>query len=298
MPTTEKLSTALAMFMDKHRMPNSYKSTCERWFLPLADRLAALAVKRDSPLIVGINGAQGSGKSTLAELLEMLLNDRQIACVSLSIDDFYHTAAERHHLGDAIHPLLETRGVPGTHDLHLAHDTLDNLLKPEGSAILPRFDKANDDRFPLGEWQTTTLPVDVILIEGWCMGTTPQLQTELQTPVNDFEANEDHDGQWRRFVNDQLKEFYYPFFNRIDYWIMLRAPSFDCIYDWRLEQEQKLAANRSGDKIMSAEQVKRFVAHYERLTRHNLKYLAERMNEVFDLNDQRQIIDHFCNQQD
>ncbi len=46
-----------------------------------------------------------------------------------------------------MHPLLTTRGVPGTHDVELAQATIDSLAGDE-PALLPAFDKATDDRRP------------------------------------------------------------------------------------------------------------------------------------------------------
>ena len=49
---------------------------------------------------------------------------------------------------------------------------------------------------------------------------------------------------------------------------MLRAPSFDCVYGWRAEQEAGLTRRRQGAiPPMDAKALAHFVAHYERLTR-------------------------------
>jgi len=84
----------------------------------------------------------------------------------------------------------------------------------------------------------------------------------------------------------------------IDLWIMLQAPSFDCVYQWRLEQEQKLAdelnqseatASRQ-NQLMSAKQIVRFIQHYQRLTEHTLKQLPDRVNYLFQLDQDRHIV--------
>ena len=94
----------------------------KKWFSPLLEKYQTA---RDKPLIIGINGSQGSGKSTLADYLCTMLNERyQLRCVSLSLDDFYLTKLERQQLASQVHPLLETRGVPGTHDIPLALETI------------------------------------------------------------------------------------------------------------------------------------------------------------------------------
>ena len=37
----------------------------------------------------------------------------------ISIDDFYKTQKERLNLSKKVHPMLATRGVPGTHDVQM-----------------------------------------------------------------------------------------------------------------------------------------------------------------------------------
>ena len=112
----------------------------------LAAIFAAIAAERDHRLIVlGICGAQGSGKSTLARAVEQAAVRKGITAATLSLDDLYLTRAQREALGCTVHPLLRTRGVPGTHDMALGLEILDALERGE-AARLPRFDKASDDR--------------------------------------------------------------------------------------------------------------------------------------------------------
>src|SRR5690606_12103429 len=104
-------------FIERERLPAGYLDTVERWFLPLAERLLQKVASARGTLVVGISGSQGSGKSTLAALLVLLLRELMgLRAVNLSIDDFYLTRARRRDLARDIHPLLATRGVPGTHD--------------------------------------------------------------------------------------------------------------------------------------------------------------------------------------
>ena len=101
-------------------------------------------------MLVAINGSQGSGKTTVCDYLrDELQASYGLRTLSLSLDDFYLTRAQRQELAETVHPLLATRGVPGTHDMQLLADTLDALLDREPSVIaIPRFDKALDDRCP------------------------------------------------------------------------------------------------------------------------------------------------------
>ena len=231
------------------------------------------------PLLVGINGAQGSGKSTTAELLAItLLQVHGLKTIQCSIDDFYLTHAERVQLAQDIHPLLITRGVPGTHDLKLLHDTLNRLMTqgPAATTQVPRFNKALDDRLPKNDWETFRGKSDVVILEGWCVGTPPQPKTRLKGAINALEAEEDADGAWRTYVNDALCNGYRSLFDRLDLLVLLKIPDFSAVIEWRSLQEQKLAEQAGqliGSKIMDAAAIQRFVMHFERLTRWNLETL-------------------------
>ena len=97
--------------------------------------------------VYAIAGLQGTGKSTLSAQVAALAAGRGLRTVVLSIDDFYLGRRERLALGREVHPLLATRGAPGSHDVALAIDTIDALR--EGRATkLPRFDKIADRRLP------------------------------------------------------------------------------------------------------------------------------------------------------
>lgn len=276
-------------FLSQHKLADDFRRIAEQHYLPLARRLPEL---RDNKcqLLLGINGAQGTGKSTLADFLRLATEsmfDWNVAV--LSIDDFYYTLDERKTLAENVHPLLKTRGVPGTHDTDmLAHylKRLQQLGKSE-SIALPRFDKAIDDRADESRWPVVKGPIDLVILEGWCVGTQAQSDAELQRPVNTLERDEDSEGDWRRYVNNQLRRKYEPIFDQLDALIFIGAPNFDAILRWRLEQEEKLAAtspsNASG--LMSKQQITRFIQFYERLTRANLATLPDKGNIVFNLDD-------------
>ncbi|HJO35341.1 MAG TPA: hypothetical protein QF361_03860 [Gammaproteobacteria bacterium] len=224
------------------------------------------------PLLVGINGAQGAGKSTLCQLLQVVLEaGLGLRVAVLSIDDVYLTHAERQRLAREVHPLLAVRGVPGTHDVALAISLLDRLaaLRPGERLALPSFDKGRDDRRPPAQWPEVTGPVDIILFEGWCVGASAQPAAALATPINALEAEEDADGRWRSYVNAQLQGPYADLFDRLQRLILLQVPGWEKVHEWRCQQEQGLPA----EQRMDAEQVRRFIAFYERLTRHMLATL-------------------------
>lgn len=281
MPETPPANTLdVADFIRRHRLPADFSQVIERCYLPLA-RWVEREARRFCPLIVGIGGAQGTGKSTLADFLKLALAEHGAFSVAvLSLDDFYYTHAERHRLGSVVHPLLATRGVPGTHDLQMLSTCLDQLcvLKPGESMALPRFDKSEDDRADPATWPAVEGPLDVIVLEGWCLGAAPQSPASLGAPMNALERVADAGGVWRRYVNEQLAGTYATLFDRLDRLVYLRAPHFDAVRRWRLDQEHNLAADRGGG--MSDAEVGRFVEYFERLTRAMLDLPPSRADVV------------------
>lgn len=286
----------LSDFIERERLPHSYPETIGQWFRPLATSLAAKAKEENKALIVGINGCQGSGKSTLsAALVEILQHEQGLSSIAISLDDFYLTKAERQRLDLQVHPLLSSRGVPGTHDIALASQTIDQLLQKQSPTLIPRFNKAIDDRHLEENWTQVNEPIDIIILEGWCLGSQPQNFLELIEPINSLEREDDKDGIWRHFVNTELQK-YQTLFSKVDQWIMLKAPDFSCVYQWRLEQEEKLKLKSKNsnktDGIMSPEEIKRFIQHFQRITEHTLEEMPARVDYLFELDHQRNITLH------
>lgn len=253
--------------------------------MPLAHRMAERAARaRARPWIVGICGPQGSGKSTLAGSLRHLLQDAGLHAATLSLDDLYLTRAERAVLARRVHPLLATRGVPGTHDVALGIDLLERL-RAQRPVALPAFDKARDERRPPQQWQRVPAPLDVLLFEGWCVGARPQPEAELAAPLNALERAEDPRGTWRRYVNAALAGDYQRLYAPLDALVLLQAEGFEQVYAWRLEQEHKLrarlrAAGEALTATMDDAQLLRFIQLFERLTRHILAEMPARADVV------------------
>jgi len=284
--------------IDHHSLPQQFERWVDQYFRPLAKDIVQRKNNAKQAYVLGIQGTQGSGKSTAAEFLKCLLEkEHNLTCAVLSIDDYYFTRKERLNLASSIHPLLETRGVPGTHDIPLAMKVLGALKdqKAHENTNIPRFNKANDDRHGPEAWSSITGKIDVIIFEGWCVGLPPQGEEALSIPCNDLEKNEDSKGLWRSYVNRQLAGSYQALFSLIDDLLVLQAPSFDVVYEWRLLQEQKLISslqgkghNHDGNRTLDSEKVKRFISHYQRLTQHALTSLPSRANWVMYQNAQHQ----------
>lgn len=289
--SSEKLSQLLEDAIKAERLPPEFIETIERFYQPMADHLAkAQRGQKNGPLVVGVNGGQGSGKSTLALFLKLLLAEAHgLKTAVLSLDDLYLTRAERMALAETVHPLLITRGVPGTHDVGMGMRLLDQLASFE-AVQMPHFDKAQDDRAPEASWAAVVGPVDIILFEGWCVGATAKDVAALGTPVNALERDEDPDGTWRTFVNAQLAGPYAALFARLDHLVMLKVPNFESVEAFRTLQETKLRDKASvGSGLMDDAAIRRFIMHYERLTRHMLAEMPARAEVVMELDDKQTI---------
>jgi D-glycerate 3-kinase len=287
-----RIHPAFVKKLREARMDAGLAESLKRVYLPLA-AWVRLQKQADRPFVLGVNGAQGSGKSTLSQFLRLILSEGYgYRVAGFSIDDIYKTHAERERLGREVHPLLVTRGVPGTHDVQLALQTLRALTDPAGGRVaIPAFDKAHDDRLPESQWPTVEGPVDVVIFEGWCVGANPQPEDELAQPLNELESREDVDGRWRSYVNKELKGEYAELFGRLDRLVMLKVPNMKCVYEWRSLQEEKLAAATAPAgrrRIMDSSGLKRFIMHYERLTRHMLNEMPDRADLTLFLDEHHQ----------
>jgi D-glycerate 3-kinase len=281
-------------FIRAERLPPGFGDIIDTRYVPLSQIIRARRDDRAAPLVVGICGPQGSGKTTGTAVLAQLLDRGGMQVARLSLDDLYLTRAERLCLAARVHPLLATRGVPGTHDVALGIHTLDSLAA-SGTVHVPTFDKAIDDRVPQSEWPSRDAPADIILFEGWCVGARPQSAEALDPPINRLEVEEDADGRWRRFVNDALAGPYQTLFARIDLLIQFVAPSFAAVIRWRTEQEHKLRDARdgltvTGDRTMDDAALLRFLQHYQRLTTHIAAEMPARADILLRLGEDRELL--------
>ena len=282
------------------KFASRYGTIAREWFSPLAASIAEQfnakrKVDSQAVVMIGINGSQGSGKSTLANWLAAELTQRHSLDIAvMSIDNFYLSSSQRQTLANQIHPLLRTRGVPGTHDTVSIKQVLRGFSSHQMPITVPRFDKATDNPSPEETWPVFDTPVDIVLFEGWCWGVRHQNAELLRNPVNALEAEFDTDATWRDYVNEQLTTAYEPLYPFMDRWVMLKAPCFDAVFNWRMEQEQALARITANDALPLLEpaHLKRFIEHYQRLTEHSLRTLPQYCDDVFELDSQRNILSH------
>ncbi|BFM49554.1 hypothetical protein [Marinomonas sp. THO17] len=272
-------------------------------YLPFANWLSSKLGNNEGPLILGLSGPQGCGKTTFANVVSrILIKGFELNAVVISLDDLYSSRQDRLKFAEQYSPLFKVRGVPGTHDVNLAISLFERAKQLKDGEVMkfPRFDKSLDDRKAVHLWQEVQGPIDVILFEGWCVG-SPVMKQDLSAPINGLEQEKDADGVWRSKVNDLLADDYHTLFNMIDLMVWMQAPNYDVIYEWRNKQERLLEAHlydiHGGVldtldlKVMSAEELKGFMQYYERLTRHLLSVMPERVDVLMRLDESQSVLE-------
>ena len=297
------ISQRLDKFLKANSLPESYIDWAKDNFQPVLE-LIVESHKRNpkSTQIFGINGCQGSGKTTIASFIcEFISAELDIQTIALSMDDFYLTKSQRQSLANTIHKLLLIRGVPGTHDVDLAISTIHSLIKGKNT-LIPRFDKSEDDRVTKSNLITTSGSVKLIIIEGWCFGARPQSESQLREPINNLEEKFDAKGVYRKYVNNCLSDKYQRLFEKVDYLLMLKAPSFKSVYKWRLEQEHKLReriyteSNKTDDSlVMTDTEVWDFIQYFQRITEQCLLEIPSRADFLYELDENRNIKSQITN---
>ena len=194
--------TSSDKFKNKDKMLKHYLVPMSFWI--------AKKTNFKKPYIVGLTGGQGTGKTTISSILMIILKKYfKLKVFKISIDDIYKTKNDRIKLSKKVHPLLLTRGVPGTHDISYMSSFIKKANSRKfKSIILPKFDKAIDDRFTKKNWYKVNSRPDVIIFEGWCVGARSESLKTLKKSVNTMEKNDDNKLIWRKHVNDQLKKGY------------------------------------------------------------------------------------------
>ena len=244
--------------------------------------------------IIGLAGGQGTGKTTISSLIKLILSYYfKLNVFKVSIDDFYKTRKERLKLSKTKHPLLLTRGVPGTHDIDMMNKLFSNIKKTKfRTMLIPKFDKSIDDRYNKKFWYKIKKKPDILILEGWCVGAKPEKENTLYTPINKLEKNLDSKNKWRLHVNNQLKNKYAKLFNQMHILLYLKAKNFNVLKSWRIKQEKKLKLknkNKKNNKIMNNLEVLNFMMTYQRITQNMFKITPKHSSIIIDLNNRHQI---------
>ncbi len=261
------------------------------FYLPISEKIFNKFNKANKQILVGLSGGQGSGKSTIAKIVKNILKTKyNLKVENFSIDDFYKTYKERKKMSKRVNKLFLTRGVPGTHDITLLRNKLKELKKKNfKTTIIPRFDKSIDDRLPKRFWLKVKSRPDIIIFEGWCVGSKHSSKKDLLKPINKLEKKFDKNLKWRKRVNFELKKTYRKIFSGIDLLIFLKIPNFNYVFKWRKLQEKKLKLKAKGKKIMSIEQIKNFIMFYERITKKMAKDMTRYAKIVLFLDSKHRL---------
>jgi len=273
-------------FKNKERMIKSFLIPLCFWISKKADK------KR--PYIVGLAGGQGTGKTTTSSLIKIILTKYfRLKVFKISIDDFYKTRKERINLSKRVHPMLLTRGVPGTHDINMMLNFFRKAKSKKFKKLrLPTFNKAIDDRFNKKKWYELNQKPDVIIFEGWCVGAKPETNNTLKKTINSMEKVKDQKKIWRKYVNQQLKSKYKKLYSQLNCLIYLKAKNFSLLQKWRLKQERKLLLKNKKNsklKIMSKEDVLSFMQTYQRVTQNMFRNMPKHASIILNLNSNHQI---------
>ena len=227
-------------------------------WLPLGIKLASWRQQLGRPLIQGILGGQGTGKTTMSNVLKLILNQLGYRTLSLSLDDLYKTYSDRLVLTQQ-DPRLIWRGPPGTHDVDLGLNVLDQIRQLQSPVMVPRFDKS-----AYGGAGDRTTPeivtnIDIVLFEGWFVGVRPIDPNVFDTAPPPIITDEDR--AFARDINLRLHD-YLPLWERLDSLIVLYPTDYRYSLEWRKQAEQQMiAAGKSG---MSNAEIEKFVNYFWR----------------------------------
>ena len=248
--------TSTEKFKVKEKMIKSF-------LIPICFWIAKKA-KNKKPYFVGLAGGQGTGKTTISSIIKIILIKYfKLKVFKISVDDFYKTRKDRSLLSKKVHPMLLTRGVPGTHDINLILNFFKKTKSKKFKSLkVPSFNKAVDDRSIKKNWQSIKEKPDVIIFEGWCVGAKPVSNNSLKRSINSMEKVKDSKFVWRKYVNQQLKSKYKKLYSQLNCLIYLKAKNFSLLQKWRLKQEHKLRLKnkkRDKNKIMNKEDILNFM---------------------------------------
>lgn len=232
-------------------------------FDEINDTYLRLFTKLQYKKTVMIAGSQGSGKSTLSLIIKKYFQKFYSKnVVILSIDDFYLSSYQRKKLAKKFKTnLFETRGVPGTHNFKLLYETIDQLRSNKFPVYSPTFDKVTDNT---KKYKRKISRADLIILEGWCVGSKTIDTKYLNQNINELEKNKDQNLIWRTAYNNFLDD-YQKIFNKFNYYIFIKLPNWENVINWKYKQELALRSLSNDNKLKK--RLYKFIQYYEKLSK-------------------------------
>lgn len=190
---------------------------------------------RNSSIILGIQAHQGCGKTTFCEIISFLTkNIYELNINSLSIDDIYLSYEELKKLRKE-DPRFKFRGPPGTHDVNLGQEILENVKNRKILYDIPRYDKSANKG--LGDRAKECIkiyrPLDVLIFEGWFLGSEPVDEDILEK----YCTNNQSTLEFQKLINNNLHN-YTPLWNQVNYWIIMKPIKYEFSKKWRHDAEK------------------------------------------------------------
>jgi len=277
-----EINTLIQQNFKKLTNKNFSKKYISQFIIPIINKINN---SKNNKFIIA--GSQGAGKSTLAKIFKLVLeNVYKKKVMLLSIDDYYLSKNKRNKLSKKIHPLLITRGVPGTHDIVALKKDIINFQKNNFPITTPRFNKLKDD---ISSKKKIIKNAEILLLEGWCCG-SPSINKEyLFQNINRLETILDKNKKWRQYYNSQLKKDYKKVFSLFDQQIYIQPPSFNYILKWRYAQERNNALRSRNSDFINKSDLQNFIQHFEKLTKWMIKTMPAKADILIKIDSNQKI---------
>ena len=277
-----EINTFIQENLKKLTNKNFSKKYISQFIIPIINKINN---SKDNKFIIA--GSQGAGKSTLAKIFKLVLeNAYKKKVMLLSIDDYYLSKNKRNKLSKNIHPLLITRGVPGTHDIVALKNDIINFQKKKFPISTPRFNKLKDD---ISSKKNIIKNAEILLLEGWCCGSPSINKKYLFQNINRLETILDKNKKWRQYYNSQLMKDYKKVFSLFDQQIYIQPPSFSYILKWRYNQEKNNALKSQNKDFMNKKDLQKFIQHYEKLTKWMMKTMPAKADILIKIDSNQKI---------
>eukprot|EP00188_Purpureofilum_apyrenoidigerum_P004823 Plantae.Rhodophyta-Purpureofilum_apyrenoidigerum.ctg5768.p1 GENE.Plantae.Rhodophyta-Purpureofilum_apyrenoidigerum.ctg5768~~Plantae.Rhodophyta-Purpureofilum_apyrenoidigerum.ctg5768.p1 ORF type:complete len:388 (-),score=55.71 Plantae.Rhodophyta-Purpureofilum_apyrenoidigerum.ctg5768:1087-2250(-) len=233
----------------------AYMEKIHGYYVPMymwiKDQMLQRKVDNSEPALVGWSAPQGAMKTIVSAAMEKVFAGEGFHLVTIGADDFYLTREEQAALSKKYesNALLQSRGNPGTMDVDLMIETIKRLreVKEDNEVKIPRYNKSafsgEGDRCPEEEWTVIKDKVDIIILEGWCLGFQP-----VEHTTGDLIQ-----------VNEFLKN-YARVYDYLDAILVCQVDNLPWIYSWRQQAEDRM--RKRGKEGMSSEMIRKFVDRF------------------------------------